>query len=160
MNATFATVLSCGAATAAIAQSAGDQERAVAATNAYFEARAQADFETAYGFVSPDLAGFLPRPMAESQWGEQHAAGVDFRSLQITGGAWYQDPEGLPPGLYAAVEFAGESEQVPVTCGFLVWHMASDQPQLNRIELNLIDRATYDQIPAAQLPDLIAQLGC
>ena len=137
-----------------------DQEAVIAATNTYFASRAAGDFETAYDFVSEALSAQLPRSLAEERWAEEREQGVDFLAMQITNGTWYTNPEGLPPGIYAAVDFAGQSEALPITCGYLVWHLAEDGPQLNRAEINLVAAEDFAQIPSDQRQSIAAQMGC
>jgi hypothetical protein len=137
-----------------------DQRRVLGATNLFLRALSVEDFSGAYRRLDPALAEILSTENAAQLWAGYVEQGIEFENVTPRALTWYADPQGLPEGLYAAVDIGGSSAAVPVVCGYIIFRVAETYPTITRIELSTIDAATFDQITDANRATALAQLGC
>ncbi len=139
-----------------------DEDTATVAqlTRTFLTALAEADHDVAYALVGEGLRGLQSEQEMRATWDAHTAQNVPFDTINLVEVTWYVDPQGLPQGAYAAVDFRGGSERVPVLCGFIVWFNDMPSPSISRIELNYIDADTFALMDDATRSEILPQFGC
>ncbi len=137
-----------------------DTNLVLTATEAFLFARATGNHADAYAMYGRGLQDLQNATDAAAVWDEERARGIPFADIQIVNVTWYTDPAGLAPGAYAAIDFRGASPEVPIVCGFMVWHNVSPVPRINRVEMNVIDADIYAQMDDATRASFETQFGC
>jgi hypothetical protein len=83
------------------------------------------------------------------------------RSRQIRKITWYIDPPSAGPGVFAAVDFVGEFENLFLQCGYVVWRQQPNKSfLLIREEENAINRANAEKMSPDDLKAVRAKFGC
>lgn len=139
---------------------AEDQARVLEAVEQFWQALSEEDYDAANARLTPSFAEVMPLEQAVATWSAYVAQGISFSQIAPRALTWYADPDGLPAGLYAAVDFRGRSEQVPVVCGYLILRLIDQGPAITRLEIGTIAADIYSQIDPERLPEMMSQLGC
>ena len=131
-----------------------------AQTLSYFAARDAGRVEEAYARFSPSQKATVPfQTYRESVAAFNTKAGaVTARSLtKIT---WYKDaPQG--PGVYAAVDFSSEFQNLALHCGYVVWQEQLDGSfAIVREENNVIEKTMVTKLKPGDLERIRAQYRC
>ena len=129
-------------------------------TLAYFSAKDSGKYQEAYSLFSPSQRQMisLERWISLAQQFNSRAGPVKSRKIKKV--TWYKDPPNAAPGIYAAVDFAGEFANIDVHCGFVAWKMQEDGSFLVvREEENFIDKAAQQKLKEGELDKLRSQFG-
>lgn len=105
---------------------AADEERARAATAAYFAAIDRGDIASLEAMMSPghrSTSTTADRAQAVRAFRSTSGAPGEHRIIRTT---WYANPAGVAPGAYVAVDFDRRYEKLSVSCGFAAWHRQPD----------------------------------
>lgn len=150
-----------GSTTAPWAPSPLQIKRLQQTTNAYFAARDSRDYAAAYALLADSQKQGLPYATWLKQAQEFNAlagAPLDRKLVKIS---WYQNPPGVPPGIYAAADFSAQYENLGLNCGFLAWREQEDGHFLMvREETNYIERKVQSKMNGEQLASAFKQFGC
>ncbi len=139
---------------------AAQEERVSSLTYAYFSAKDGAKYRDAYAMFSPTQQLTVPYEPWISKTAEFNAKAGRVKSRKIKKITWYKDPPRAAPGIYAAVDFAGEFENIAFHCGFVAWHMQDDGSfRVVREEENYIDKVTQQKLKEGELEKIRAQFG-
>lgn len=125
------------------------QEQVLKATNDYFSALDQLQYERAYAMMAE--ANRNSRPLSQfielnRQFHEKSGALVRRNLLKVT---WTKDPAAAPfRGVYAAIDIASQFANIDRHCGFVVLYQrpSGGDFEIMRQEDNLIDNATAAKI--------------
>jgi len=166
---TFWQDVRCGKAivapTAAIAPvfdaAKGDDARVIAATQAYFAARDQGRYADVYAMLGAGLRA----DETETRWTEKNAkfnADAGRGSRRVIRVTWYDNPDGAPPGLYAAADYTGDFEKLAATCGYLIWAKRPGDAGflLTRQEEGVATKAVVAKMSAEDRANLRTSLQC
>jgi len=143
-------------------QGSPEQQQAVEKqTLSYFAARDGRQYDSAYRMLSETQKAQISfenwRGLAEDF--NNKAGQVRGRTIVKT--TWYKDPPQARPGVYAAVDFSSQFENVNIHCGYVVWSLQEDGSfLLIREEQNYIDKLTEQKIKPEDLARLRAQFRC
>lgn len=129
-------------------------------TSRYFAARDSGRYREAWSLQTSSmqemssLADFEAR---QADFASRAAGGVTRKPVKLT---WYDNPPNAPlGGIFAAVDFVGESTKLQLICGYIVWLRQPDGSwRLTREEEGSIERG-----PAStpeQLAEAKAAMGC
>ena len=136
------------------------EEQVASLTYAYFSARDAGKYREAYALFSPTQQQTVSFDRWSSRVEQFNANAGPVRSRKIKKISWYKDPPRAGPGVYAAVDYASEFENIDVHCGFVAWHMEADSSfRVMREEENFIDKATRQKLKEGELAKLRAQFG-
>jgi len=131
-----------------------------AQTLSYFAARDAGRLEEAYARFSPSQKATVPFETWRASVAafNTKAGAVTTRLLRKV--TWYKDaPQG--PGVYAAVDFSSEFENLALHCGYVVWQ---EQPggsfAIVREEDNVIEKTMVAKLKPGDLERIRAQFRC
>jgi uncharacterized protein DUF4019 len=139
-----------------------DQATVEAQTYAYLNSKDEGDFARAYAMCSDSMKGvvkFDSWKSAFQSFGSTAGRVLSRRVVKIT---WYKDPPSAPmPGVYAAADYAGRYENIPIHCGYVVWYRGPNgEYRVIREEANFLDRATIAKMSADEVKATAARFGC
>ena len=131
-----------------------------AQTLSYFAARDAGRVEEAYARFSPSQKATVPFPTYQASVAafNTKAGAVTARSLRKV--TWYKDaPQG--PGVYAAVDFSSEFQNLALHCGYVVWQEQLDGSfAIVREEDNVIEKTMVTKLKPEDLERIRAQYRC
>jgi hypothetical protein len=139
---------------------AGDREKVVALSYAYFAAKDEGRYAPAYEYLAERLRQMSPfeQWQASERAFREKAGRVGARHVVEV--SWYVNPPDTAPGLYAAADFKADFAKVEV-CGYVVWLLRRDGTwRLVREEQNILDRESMRDASAAQLARIHDEMGC
>jgi Protein of unknown function (DUF4019) len=130
-------------------------------TYAYFASKDDGNYEKAYSLFSPKQKEALPYETWMAAAAKFNANAGTVRSRRIKRITWYKDPPGTEPGVYAAVDFVSQFDNIDIHCGYVVWREQSNSLfMLVREEENLIDKQTQQTLKPEELSKARARIGC
>jgi hypothetical protein len=134
----------------------GDDRAVVFLTTYYFSLEDSGSYEDAYALLDAPFAAMLPlskyKELASQSVSD--AGHVKIRVIRTID--WEKDKPGGPPGLYAALDYTGETEHGHI-CGYVAWRQEPDGFYLLvREETNTIPSTAS----AADLDMLMAKFHC
>lgn len=139
----------------------GEEETVKRQTLAYLAAKDARQYDKAYAMFSPSqkrTAPFANLTSRAEKFNDSAGALKDRTIKKIT---WYRDPPGVAPGIYAAVDHAGEYDNMPVYCGYLGWQRQNDGSFLiAHEEEGFLDKATQQKIKPENMKEIRKQLRC
>lgn len=141
---------------------AGTQdERVEAFSRQYFLAQDEGRYRDAYGMMTASQQQLLPFSrwnFLEQDFGARAGKLIRRDIRKVT---WYRDPPQAAPGVYAAVDFAGEYANTSLYCGYLVLSQQADGTFLVlREERNVIDKETAAKLQPGELEKFSARFKC
>jgi hypothetical protein len=131
-----------------------------AQTLSYFAARDAGRFEEAYARFSPSQKATVPFETWRASVAafNTKAGAVTARSLRKV--TWYKDAA-QGPGVYAAVDFSSEFQNLALHCGYVVWQEQPDRSfAIIREENNVIDKSMVAKLKPGDLERIRAQFRC
>lgn len=139
-----------------------DMKTVLDLTVRYFAARDAGRYREAWSLLTPSMQEMSP--LAEWQarqtaFNRRAGGGLGRRPVAVT---WYDNPPNAPAaGIFAAVDFVGESEKLRFVCGYLVWLRQPDGSwRLTREEEGTLERALSPDSSPEQLARARAAMGC
>ncbi|HEX8224184.1 MAG TPA: DUF4019 domain-containing protein [Allosphingosinicella sp.] len=119
-----------------------DTSQVLDLTARYFAARASGRYREAWNLWTASLQGLEPLSDYESRqigFGARAGSGLKRRPVAVT---WYDNPPNAPAGgIFAAVDFVGESSKLELLCGYVMWLREPDGSwRLTREEEGALDR--------------------
>jgi hypothetical protein len=136
-----------------------DEEGAIDRFSAYAAALAKRDYAAAYAMLRLSFQASNPRLEWEVNQRKRPVLWADGR-LRILRLSWYPDPEGQPPGLYAAFDFRGDRADGTMDCGYVVVHRAAPGAVFTVVRIDTSEVPSdlmEDGVPKA---DVLRQLPC
>lgn len=127
----------------------------------YFSAKDEARYQEAYALLAPSLQQMtsFARWSFLAQLFNGSAGQVLHRDIRKV--TWYKDPPQTAPGIYAAVDFSSQFENVNVHCGYIVLSEQADGSfQVIREEENFVDKVTEGKLKPGELDKFRAQFKC
>lgn len=129
-------------------------------TARYFAARDSGRCRDAWGLLTSsmqEMSSLAEYQARQADFASRAAGGLRRRTVKVT---WYDNPPNAPAGgIFAAVDFVGESKKLELICGYVVWLRQPDGSwRLTREEEGSIERG-----PAStpeQLAEAKAAMGC
>ena len=138
-----------------------DQARVLDFTARYFTDRDSGRYAEAWALLTPTMKEMTPFAEWQRQAAEFARGAGTIRRRTPVAVTWYDSPAGVEPGLYAAVDFAGEAEKLLMLCGYVVWRRQQDGSfQLVREEQNVIERASAPAMTPEKVARIRSSLGC
>ena len=131
-----------------------------AATLAYFALLDKADYEAAYARQSTERQSATSLKSWTGIIDNFNVRAGPVISRTIKKVTWYQNPQGVQPGSYAAVDFLSEFTNLPYHCGYVVWREDAAGLQLVREETNSIDKDIVKKLAPDKLEALITRFKC
>ena len=138
-----------------------DEGRVMELTARYFAARDSGRDSDAWSLLTPSMQEMEPLAdyRARQSLFRARAAGRVKRSpVALT---WYDNPPNAPAGgIFAAVDFVGESSRLQLLCGYLIWLRQPDGSwRLSREEEGSFDRGSVPSTPK-QLAEAKSAMHC
>lgn len=101
-----------------------------ARTGDYFQAMARADYAGAYAMLTPGMqAMFTPARWVRLGMQSRALRGEQF-TRKLTAITWMLDPpDSAGPGLYAVLDFQGQSDKAPLQTEYLIWYRAPGETE-------------------------------
>lgn len=135
--------------------------RVEALSRAYFASKDEGRHKEAYAMLAPSQQQLLPFArwsFLTQDFNARAGKLVNRDTRKIT---WYRNPPQAAPGVYAAVDFAGEYANTSLYCGYLILSEQADGSFLIlREEQNVIDKDTAAKLKPGQLEGFRAQFKC
>jgi Protein of unknown function (DUF4019) len=128
-------------------------------TYTYFSWKDARNYKQAYALLSTTT----PFEQWQSSAEKFNSQAGEVRSRKIKKITWYKDPAHAPqPGLYAAVDFAGQFVNVDTHCGYVVWHQGPKDSsfRLVREEENFIPKEIGQKLSPSELAAIRAKFRC
>ena len=138
-----------------------DERRVLDLTSRYFAARDSGRYRDAWNLLTHSMQEM--ESLAEYQ-----ARQIDFKARaggsprrKPVGLTWYDNPPNAPAGgIFAAVDFVGESGKLELLCGYLMWLRQPDGSwRLTREEEGSLDRGELPSSPQ-QIAQAKAAMHC
>ena len=144
------------------APSATDMTNVLDYTARYFAARDAGRYGEAWGLLTRSMQDMSPLSKFQTRlsgFNERSGGRAQRRPVAVT---WYDNPPNAPvAGIFAAVDFVGEAEDLQLICGYLVWLRQPDgQWRLAREEEGTLERKVGRGMTAEQLAQAKAAMGC
>lgn len=136
-----------------------DEAAAMGRFAAYTMALAHRDYAAAYAMRGLSLQASSPRLEWEMNLRKREAIWADG-TIRILRLRWYLDPEGQPPGVYAAFDFRGDRAGDWMDCGYVVVHRPSPGAQF------AVSSSSVSEVPSELMEDgvpkadVLRQLPC
>lgn len=142
------TLALCGPVSAQLLDQTASYERQVRQLTAdYFSAKDSGDYERAYAFLAPSDQREIPFDIWRRMTADFNKTAGHNRGRAIKKITWYRDPPNAA-GLYCAVDFLAEFEQIGPLYGYLVFHQEADGKFLiMREEQNYIGKKLKTRTP-------------
>jgi hypothetical protein len=138
-----------------------DVSRVLDLTSRYFSARDSGRYRDAWNLLTHSMQEM--EPLADyraRQIGFKARAGGGLKREPVAV-TWYDNPPNAPAGgIFAAVDFVGESGKLQLLCGYLMWLRQPDGSwRLTREEEGSLDRSTVASSPQ-QIAQARAAMHC
>ena len=144
------------------APSAADMTTVLDLTARYFSARDSGRYGDGWRLLTRSMQEMSP--LAEWQarqrdFNDRAGGGLQRSPVAVT---WYDNPPNAPvAGIYAAVDFVGESNKLQLVCGYVVWLRQPDGSwRLTREEEGSLERRPDGAVTAEQLAQAKSAMGC
>jgi hypothetical protein len=139
-----------------------DQSKIEESTYKYFQDRDQARYQNAYLMFSKSMQSSVTLDSWQShikQFNDKVGKVLKRQIIKVT---WYSNPPSSPsPGVYAAVDYISQFDNVNIHCGYVAWQQAKNGEFLIvREEENYIDKITQTGMKEYDLTKLKQQFGC
>jgi hypothetical protein len=138
-----------------------DNELVAARTQEYLAQKNRGELALAYSQFSDALKASA-RFDAWSKTVEDFntkAGSVEFRNVQKV--SWVKDPQGVDPGFYAAVDYAGRFHNIAFECGYIAWYRdRSGRLAIVHEEEGNIDRESQGRMSRDELQKTLLKIGC
>jgi hypothetical protein len=139
------------------APSAEQQKEVERLTRSYFSFKDGENYRAAYALLATTQSFDEWQAMAKSF---NRQAGT-VRSRKIAKVTWYNNSPQGPAGIFAAVDFMSEFENLSLHCGYVVWRLAADGSfQQIREEQNSITHEMQKKLTPEMLKAARAQFRC
>lgn len=130
-------------------------------TSRYFSARDSGRYRDAWNLLTPSMQEMEPLAAYQARQIEfkaRAAGGLKREPVAVT---WYDNPPNAPAGgIFAAVDFVGQSSRLQLLCGYLMWLRQPDGSwRLTREEEGSLDRGPVASSPQ-QLAEAKAAMHC
>lgn len=132
--------------------SAEDQQRARAATMAYFAAVDRGDVAALEAMMTPGHRATSTREARAEGLSEFRKEAGPPGVHRIIRTTWYANPPGVEPGAYVAVDFDRRYQQLSASCGYVAWHRQAD----GRLLL-VRDESGNAPLAAGETPEKLAE---
>jgi Protein of unknown function (DUF4019) len=100
-----------------------DQATVERQTYRYLSSKATGDYTAAYAMFSDSMKGATHFDTWQIQTQSFNAKAGSVLSRHVRKITCYKDPPSAPlPGIYVAVDYSSEFDQVPIHCGYVAWH--------------------------------------
>ena len=130
-------------------------------TRDYFAAQDGNRSDEAYSRLSPRQKQYLPFADYRRSLEDFNAMSGQVQGRQLRAVTWYKDNPQAGPGLYVAVDYSSQFENLVLHCGYLIWH---EQPDgsflLVREEINMIDKETAAELKPEDLQRIRSRFRC
>lgn len=118
-------------------------------TYAYFSAKDQGEYETAYAFFESNVTTFDKWRTPLITFNNEAGKVIVREIKKIT---WYEYPPGELEGIYAAIDYESRFENYNIHCGYVAWRLQSDKSfLLVREEEGYISKAIEKKIHPSQI---------
>lgn len=151
-----------GAPTPAVFTPTAEDEKAVSALSEQFlEIRRKGDATAAKAMFDPKSA-YADMAAWTRDTGAFNAISGPETKRALTRMSWFENPPSAPsPGVYAAVDYMREFQNVKTACGFIVWRRQPDGGwRIDREQLRYLTPAQEAALSHSALPEARAELGC
>jgi Protein of unknown function (DUF4019) len=130
-------------------------------TYRYLSSKTAGDYTAAYAMFSDSMKGATHFDTWQTQTQSFNANAGQLLSRHVRKITWYKDPPSAPlPGIYVAVDYSSEFDQVPIHCGYVAWYRGPNGDyQVIHEEENSIDKSSIAKKPA-DVATLAAKFGC
>lgn len=165
---TFVQDLDCGGAgatdSALSAGAAAERSEAgiVGLTERFLAALSEGEPRIAYDLATAGMhGGMTPREWAERASADRAKVGK-VTARKVAKVTWYDNPPQAPePGLYAAADYVVEAEKLHFECGYVVWHLGSDDRwRAVRHERGVLGKADVSDVSPKKLAEYRNMLRC
>lgn len=132
-----------------------------ATTRAYFAARDANRASEAYAFLSPMQKQGIPSTIFTKILDDFNAKAGPASAKRLRAVTWYKDTQQTGPGLFVAVDYSSDYENLALHCGYLIWQEQPDGAFLQlREEVNVIEKAMMEKLRTEDLERVRAQFQC
>lgn len=141
-----------------VANAADNDQQAIDAAAAYFQAKESGDYAGAYAMHSPQFKKALPFELFQKLTREFNlaAGGIKKRDMYLV--TWTENPPGALPGHYAAIDFIGSFKNIDKYCGYIILQqMPKGEMLVIRAEENFVTKEHEQQI-TAQSPQKLQEV--
>lgn len=149
------------AAATAFTPTADDQRKVSALSEQFLEIRRKGDAAAAKAMFDPTSSYADMAAWSRDTAAFNGLSGPEIKRA-ITRVSWFENPASAPsPGVYAAVDYIREFQNVKTACGFVVWRRQADGGwRIDREQLRYLTAAQEAAIKRSDLPEARADLGC
>ncbi|HUO88156.1 MAG TPA: DUF4019 domain-containing protein [Rhizomicrobium sp.] len=134
----------------------GDNQAILFLTRYYFALEDSGRYEDAYALLDGPFAAMIPLSKYKELASQAASNAGPVKGRVIKTIDWEKDKPGGPPGLYAALDYSGETERGQI-CGYVAWRQEPDGFYLLvREETNIIPAT----LSAAEADALKAKFHC
>ena len=130
---------------------------------AYFFVKDKSDFKKAYSYLTPATKQLINYDRWVEITTESNKVSGSIISREIRKVTWYNNPPGSEsPGIYAAIDFKGQTEKANIYCGYLIWKQMNDGSfALLREEQGVINKVDEKSLQEeGKLEEFKANIGC
>lgn len=127
----------------------------------YLKARDAGELDRAESMLAANIRPMQERADARGNreiFRRAAGAALDSRLLGIE---WTDDPPGVLPGRYAAIDYVINYKSGATSCGYLAWRQTTSSGyEIVRSEEGLLTADELAHMPAADLPAFRRKMGC
>lgn len=130
-------------------------------TRAYFAARDANRASEAYAFLSPKQKQGIPSTVFTKILDDFNEKAGPASARRLRAVTWYKDTQQTGAGLFVAVDYSSDYENLALHCGYIVWQEQPDGAFLQlREEVNIIEKAMMEKLRPEDLERVRAQFRC
>lgn len=137
-------------------------DRLTAAHRSYFNSREKGDYEAAYAQFTEGQKNSISFEKFSTLWAGARKKFGRLTQVKNTKVTWYRIQEATPDapaGLYAAVDFRGSFERLPVYCGYIVWSIDGGY-KIKREEMTFMQDSPNRPMSQAEKDEAFKALSC
>ena len=140
-----------------------DNEMIMQLTYRYFAVKDAGRIDEGYSFLAPGMKSTTTLASWRQRLETFNGAAGRVINREIKPPLdWQRNPAAAPgPGIYVAVDFVSNFENLAFHCGYIAWHQEADGSfQVVREEEGYVDKRTAERLSAAQLAAVKARFRC
>jgi hypothetical protein len=138
-----------------------DSQLVAARTQEYLAQKDNGELAQAYGQFSDGMRASAHFDSWSKTVEGFNAKAGPVKARKVLKVSWVKDPQGVDPGFYAAVDYAGRFQNINYECGYVAWYRDfSGRLTIVREEEGYIDRESEAKMTPDALRNTLPKIGC
>lgn len=127
--------------------------------NQYFQLCENGAYEAAYKLLTERQKANVSQTSFSNHWTTIRESFGRLTYLNNRKVTWYRNLDGLPEGLYVAIDFRASFENLPIYCGYIVWSV-DEGYKIQREDMRFMEDKTGDTMSDEDKEEAYQNLSC